>query len=48
MSPDMAMRLVLLIVIASLIVVSIAMSDDPYGRKHSTPQRQTAEATEHD
>jgi hypothetical protein len=44
MSPDMAMRLVLLVVIASLIIVSIAMSDDTYGRKRSTPKRQPAEA----
>jgi len=42
MSPDMAMRVVLLVVIASLIVVGIAMNDDAYGRKRSTPQRRTA------
>ena len=44
MSPDMAMRVVLLVVITSLIVVSIAMSDDTYSRKRSTPQRRTAQA----
>ena len=49
MSPDMAMRLVLLVVIASLMVVSIAMRDDAYARKRSTPQRRTVqvEAAEH-
>ncbi|MGX9791115.1 hypothetical protein [Mycobacterium sp. MMS18-G62] len=50
MSPDMAMRLVLLVVIASLIIISIAMNDDSYGRKHATPKHRTAHAgsAEHD
>ncbi|HKP44697.1 hypothetical protein [Mycobacterium sp.] len=43
MSPEMAMRVVLLVVIASLIIIGIAMNDDTYGRKRATPQRRPAE-----
>jgi hypothetical protein len=48
MSPDMTVRLVLLVVIASFIVVSIAMNDDTYGRKGPTARRRPAEAVERD
>jgi hypothetical protein len=41
-SPDMALRLVLLVIIASLIIIGLAPSDHTHGRKRSTPQHRPA------